>query len=95
MPILPCLLLDDLLFGQGRYGVRISGCCASRCTLSCDMVATTHKIYGFRSGLTSRLRHAGPKGVNREAELDRPSRVAWSDVLGGMVIMSKAQAGKK
>jgi hypothetical protein len=27
------------------------------------------------------LRHAGPKDVNREAELDRPSRVACSDLL--------------
>ncbi len=28
------------------------------------------------SRLTSRVRHAGPNDVNREAELDRPSRVA-------------------
>jgi hypothetical protein len=27
------------------------------------------------------LRHAGPKTVNREAELERPSRVACSDLL--------------
>ena len=27
------------------------------------------------------LRHAGPKDVNREAELERPSRVACSDLL--------------
>jgi hypothetical protein len=32
------------------------------------------------------LRHAGPTSVNREAELDRPSRVACSEVLGGIVI---------
>src|ERR1039458_114466 len=29
------------------------------------------------------LRHAGPTSVNREAELDRPSRVACSDFLLG------------
>ena len=28
------------------------------------------------------LRHAEPNDVNREAELDRPSRVACSDLLG-------------
>jgi hypothetical protein len=28
------------------------------------------------------LRHAGPNDVNREAELERPSRVACSDLLG-------------
>jgi len=27
------------------------------------------------------LRHAGPNDVNREAELDRPSRVACSELL--------------
>jgi hypothetical protein len=27
------------------------------------------------------LRHAGPTSVNHEAELDRPARVAWSDLL--------------
>ncbi len=27
------------------------------------------------------LRHAGPTSVNREAELERPSRVACSDLL--------------
>jgi len=32
------------------------------------------------------LRHAGPKGVNREAELDRPSSVACSDLLGSVVM---------
>src|ERR1035437_2996171 len=32
------------------------------------------------------LRHAGPKTVNREAELERPSRVACSDLLGVSVI---------
>src|ERR1035437_10182101 len=30
------------------------------------------------------LRHAGPTSVNREAELERPSRVACSDLLGVM-----------
>ena len=29
-----------------------------------------------------KLRHAGPTSVNREAELDRPSRVACSELLG-------------
>ena len=29
------------------------------------------------------VRHAGRNGVNREAELDQPSRVACSDLLGG------------
>ena len=28
-----------------------------------------------------KLRHAGPNDVNREAELERPSRVACSDLL--------------
>jgi hypothetical protein len=28
------------------------------------------------------LRHAGPTSVNRKAELDRPSRVACSELLG-------------
>jgi hypothetical protein len=33
------------------------------------------------------LRHAGPNDVNREAELDRPSRVACSDLLGGILVI--------
>ena len=33
------------------------------------------------------LRHAEPNDVNREAELDRPSRVACSDLLGVGVIL--------
>ena len=33
------------------------------------------------------LRHAGPNDVNREAELDRPSRVACSDLLDHTVIL--------
>jgi hypothetical protein len=37
------------------------------------------------------LRHAGPKCVNREAELETPSRVAWSDLLGVFVIESSGQ----
>ena len=36
--------------------------------------------------LRGELRHAGPNDVNREAELERPSRVACSDLLDGMVI---------
>src|ERR1017187_7119887 len=36
------------------------------------------------------LRHAGPNDVNREAELERPSRVACSDLLGVMVICGHA-----
>jgi hypothetical protein len=31
------------------------------------------------------LRHAGTNDVNREAELDRPSRVACSDLLGDFI----------
>jgi len=34
------------------------------------------------------LRHAGPTSVNREAELDRPSRVACSDLLAVIIVES-------
>ena len=33
------------------------------------------------------LRHAGGKAMNREAELERPSRVACSDLLGVICVM--------
>jgi hypothetical protein len=33
------------------------------------------------------LRHAGQIVVNREAELNRPSRVACSDLLGGVFMV--------
>ena len=36
------------------------------------------------------LRHAGPKDMNREAELDRPSRVACSDLLDIVFISSSS-----
>jgi hypothetical protein len=32
------------------------------------------------------LRHAGPTSVNREAELDRPSRVGSGDLLGSTIM---------
>src|ERR1017187_3454705 len=35
------------------------------------------------------LRHAGPNDVNREAELETPSRVACSDLLGITVSLSQ------
>src|ERR1017187_6212673 len=34
------------------------------------------------------LRHAGPTSVNREAELETPSRVACSDLLGDIFVLS-------
>ncbi len=35
------------------------------------------------------LRHAGPNDVNREAELETPSRVACSDLLGVIFCVSE------
>ena len=40
----------------------------------------------FMLPYVSKRRHAGPKDVNREAELEPPSRVACSDLLGSIVI---------
>jgi hypothetical protein len=37
--------------------------------------------------LRGELSHAGPTDMNREAELDRPSRVACSDLLGIVVVL--------
>jgi len=34
------------------------------------------------------LRHAGPNDVNREAELERPSRVAC-DLLGDIIMLTR------
>ena len=41
------------------------------------------------------FRHAGPKDVNREAELETPSRVACSDLLGSFTAIDCAQAKSK
>jgi len=38
------------------------------------------------------LRHAGPNDVNREAELEPPSRVACSDLLGLLDIFPQIKA---
>ena len=36
----------------------------------------------------SELRHAGPNDVNREAELEQPSRVTGSDLFGKFFLIS-------
>ena len=41
--------------------------------------------HGVKCGLTSRVQARGRNDVNREAELDRPSRVAGRDLLAVMV----------
>src|ERR1035437_4690051 len=41
-----------------------------------------------------KLRHAGPTSVNREAELERPSRVACSDLLAHVCLTSSPSSPK-
>jgi len=38
-------------------------------------------------GLTIKAQARGADDVNREAELERPSRVAWSDWLGRIIVI--------
>ena len=44
-------------------------------------------LYALNAAQRPKLRHAGPTSVNREAELEPPSRVACSDLLGVMVLL--------